>query len=58
MELAKSNAFPALTSNLVSCVPSLYERDRASQFQRYEQGVVSNYGLLGSGRNILLAGSV
>jgi hypothetical protein len=50
MGLAKSNAFPSLASNLVLGAP-LYEWNRAS-------GSAADYGLLGSARNIPLAGSV
>jgi hypothetical protein len=58
MGLAKSNAFPSLASNLVLGYVSLYEWNRASQTAEIRAGRGVDYGLLGSARNIPLAGSV
>jgi hypothetical protein len=57
MELAKSNAFPSLASNLI-WVCLLYERNRDSQASEILEGRGVSYGLLGSARNVSLAGSV
>jgi hypothetical protein len=57
MQLAKSNAFPSLASNLVIGV-SLYEWNRASQTSEIRAVRDVDHGLLGSARNIPLAGSV
>jgi hypothetical protein len=58
MELAKSNAFPSLASNLEMGVPGIMSGTAPHKLQRYVQGVASDYGLLGSARNIPLACSV
>ena len=58
MQLAKSNAFPSLASNLVLGIPRFMSGIGPHKLQRYVWGVVSTYGLLGSARNIPLAGSV
>jgi hypothetical protein len=58
MGLAKSNAFPSLASNLVLRVRRFMSGTGPHKLQRYVRGVVFYYGLLGSARNIPLAGSV
>jgi hypothetical protein len=44
MELAKSNAFPSLASNLVLGVPCFMSVTGPHKLQRYVQGVVSTMG--------------
>jgi len=49
MELAKSNAFTSLASNLVLGVHLLYERRRASETSGIRAGRGVDNGLLGLG---------
>jgi len=58
MELAKSNAFPSLASNLEMGVPGIMSGTAPHKLERYVQGAGGVYMLFGSARNIPLACSV